>query len=209
MNIIYPIYKCFANQIFEGQKPFEFRRKLPADLKIGDKVYIYEPAKKGGRKMVVGEFTVGGFFKSDYRLGCVPFLEYFCRHIMKNDDYANKFARAFQVDMPDYKAGTPMMFALDVDSIDYIERTGQWPPLNVYDTNQYELRRETQKVMEKCDDWLMKIGFYNEYEESTYDYAIIVKNPIRYDIPRQLKDFTKKDSSSVKNAPQSFVYVLN
>ena len=209
MNIIYPIYKCFTDQIFDGAKPFEFRRKLPNELKTGDKIYIYEPVKKGGSKMVVGEFTVGEIFECNYYLGCVPFMEYYCRHILKNDDYADKFARAFKLNLDGYKKGAPMNFALDVESIEYMEQTGNWPKLRINDDNQKKLRWENQMTMEKCDRWLGKIGFYNEYDESTYNFAITIVNPVRYENPKPLSDFIKKDSTCVNKAPQGFVYVVN
>ena len=79
IGFMYPIYKVFNCLIFDdfilkleepsyGIKPgktvlcrksFEFRTKLPKELKTGTKIYIYEPVKRGGCKKVVGEFTVG------------------------------------------------------------------------------------------------------------------------------------------------------
>ena len=209
MNIIYHIYKCFADQIFDGKKPFEFRKKLPSDLTIGDKVYIYEPVKKGGSKKIVGEFTVGEIFNCDYYLGCIPFMVYFCRNVLKNEEYAKKFERAFAIDLPEYKNGVAMNFALDEEAVEYMEKYQKYPKLNVYSDKQHKIRWENQMTMEKCDRWLKEIGFYNEYDESTYNRAIVIKNPIRYSEPKELSEFIKKDGTPVTKAPQGFVYVLN
>ena len=66
MAIMYPIYNIWNNRIFEGdvlylhnkvgekgryvkyRKDFEFRTRLPKNLKAGDKVYIYEKQKVDG-----------------------------------------------------------------------------------------------------------------------------------------------------------------
>lgn len=132
MNIIYPIYKCFNDQIFSGKKPFEFRTKLPKELTTGTKVYIYEPVKNGGSKMVVGEFTVGEIFDCNYFLGCIPFMVYFCRNILKNEDYARKFERAFAIDLPEHKKGTAMNFALDEEAVAYMEKYHTCPKISYF-----------------------------------------------------------------------------
>lgn len=210
-NIIYPIYKCFNDQIFSGKKPFEFRTKLPNELSIGSKVYIYEPAKHGGSKMVVGEFTVGEIFDCNYFLGCIPFMVYFCRNVLKNEDYAKKFERTFVIDLPEYKKGTAMNFAFDDDAVEYMEKYHKYPKISYfsYDDNRRKSRWENQMAMEKCDRWLREIGFYNECDESYYNYSITIVNPIRYETPKPLSDFIKKDGTPVASAPQGFVYVTN
>lgn len=208
-SVMYPIYKCFADQILNGEKPFEFRTNLPKDLKRGEKVYIYEPAKKGGSKMVVGEFVVGDVFDCDYFLGCIPFMVYFCKYVLKNDEYAKKFERAMAIDLPEYKKGTPVNFALDEDAVEYMEKYKKYPKINPYSDSQRKLRWENQMVMEKCDRWLKKIGFYNECDESYYNYAITIVNPKRYEVPKPLTDFIKRDGNVVTSAPQGFVYVVN
>lgn len=209
MNLIYPIYKIFADQIFDGKKPFEFRTKLPKEMQVGDKIYIYEPAKKGGCQMIVGEFTVGEIFDCNYFLGCIPFMVYFCRNVLQNEEYAKKFERAFAIDLPEYKRGVPMSFALDDEAVEYMEKYHKYPKHNPYSDKQHKIRWENQMAMEKCDRWLTEIGFYNDFCESYYEKAITIVNPIRYAEPKPLTDFIKKDGTCVSKAPQGFVYVIN
>ena len=203
-GIIYPIHKCFNDLIFNRVKTFEFRTRIPKNLTTGTKIYIYETAKQGGCKMVVGEFTVGNIIDTNYRLGACPFLPYFYRNIVKDEDYAQKFEKALSLSMPNYVKGTAVNFALDDKSIAYIEQTGEYPPYHIQTPGGYD---KTGKAMSACDDWLKKIGFYNDCEESYYNFAYEILNPVRYATPKNLNEFTKLDGTPVKKAPQSFVYV--
>lgn len=46
-----------------------------------------------------------------------------------------------------------------------------------------------------------KKSFYEYFKNSEYAYAIKIKNVIKYDIPKDLRDF------GIKKAPQSFCYI--
>lgn len=46
-----------------------------------------------------------------------------------------------------------------------------------------------------------KKSFYEYFKNSEYAYAIKIKDVIKYDIPKDLKDF------GIKKAPQSFCYI--
>jgi predicted transcriptional regulator len=227
MAIMYPIYGIWNDRIFEGdvlylqngvgqkgkhvryRKEFEFRTRLPKDLKTGDKVYIYEPKKHYGAGKVVGEFTVGEIFKCDYPFGAFPFIVHFCRNVLKNEDYAKKFERAVKTELPGYKKGYILKYALDDESMDWIEKNRTPPDIitYLYDKDRTEKLDESEKVWKWCDSWLRKIGFYSEMGESNYKFAIEIQNPIRYSDPKSLSDFTKINGSVVDKAPQSFMYV--
>lgn len=217
IGIIYPIYKVFNGLIFDNfvlrldknklittRKTFEFRTRLPKELETGTKIYIYEPAKKGGCRKVVGEFQVGKILNCDYHIGSYPFMPYFCRNVLKNEEYAEKFETALHAEMPDFKAGTAINFALDENSMKIIEKTGRYP--DFIEQNQNKVKK-TREIIEQCDQWLSKLGFYNEYSESNYKYALETVNPIRYETPKELSEFTKLDGTPVLKAPQGFVYV--
>ena len=191
------------------KKPFEFKTRLPKALKEGDKVYIYEPKRNKGCGQVIGEFTAGKIFKCDYPMGAFPFISYFCEHVVQNSDYARKFDKAFNTEMRGYKQGYIMKYALDEESVDHIAKYGVPPDLvdYLYDKERYSKIEESQMIWEWCDDWLRKIGFYNEFGESFYEYAITVVDPVLYDTPKPITDFHKEDGSVVEKAPQSFMYV--
>lgn len=227
MSIMYPIYSIWNSRIFEGdvlclqngvgqkckcvkyRKDFEFRTKLPKDLKAGDKVYIYEPKKHGGSGKVVGEFTVGQIFPCDYPFGAFPFIVHFCRNVLKNEDYAKKFERAVKAELPGFKRGYILKYALDDESMSWIETHKEPPDIvsYLYDKNRTENLDESEKVWKWTDSWLSACGYYNEFGESNYKYALEILNPIRYEVHKDLSDFAKLNGEVVDKAPQSFVYV--
>lgn len=209
MAIMYPIYNTWNNLIFNGEKPFEFRTRLPKNLTTGTKVYIYEPVKNHGLGKVVGEFIVGDIMRCDYAIGAWPFLPYYCRNILKNDDYAKKFERALNVPETGYKKGSEVKFAFDDELMNYIFQHETWPPVEmyVYDKTKVANIDEADRVIDLCDRWLESNGFYNDFLESNYKFALEILRPVRYDAPRNLTDFTKMDGNVVEKAPQSFVYV--
>lgn len=227
MAIIYPIYNIWNNRIFEGdilylqnevgqkskhvkyRKEFEFRTRLPKNLKTGDKVYVYEPKKHSGSGKVIGEFTVGEIINCDYPFGAFPFIVHFCRNVLKNEDYAKKFERAVQTELPEFKKGYILKYALDDVSIDYIEKYGKAPEIidYLYDKKRCESLDESEKIWKWTDAWLTAQGFYPNTGESNYNFALTVMSATRYDIPKDLTEFEKLDGCLVEKAPQSFVYV--
>lgn len=219
MAILYPIYNrwnelIFHNKIFLSRnnktivtrKCFEFRTRLPKNLTTGIKVYIYEPARYGGCRKVVGEFTVGNIIRTDYHIGCYAFLPYFCENILNKPEYAEKFEKALRIDIPNYKKGVSVEFALCPECFNYLVTNHKWPPFSMSYAENSEYK-QTQEIIRLCDDWLMKMGFYNEYGESNYQYAYEILNPVLYDNPKPLSDFQKLDGAVLTKAPQSFVYV--
>jgi hypothetical protein len=178
-------------------------------LSPGDKAYIYEPKKHGGSSKVVGEFTVGEIIPCDYPFGAYAFIVYFCRNVLKNEDYAEKFERAVKTELPGYKKGYTLKYALDDESMDHIRKYGTPPDIcdYLYDKERCAKLDESERVWKWCDEWLRKIGFFNSCGESNYNYAIQILNPVQYRNPKNLSEFTKMDGSLVEKAPQSFVYV--
>jgi predicted transcriptional regulator len=227
MAIMYPIYMLWNHRIFEGdvlylqngvgqkgkhiryRKDFEFRTRLPKDLKTGDKVYIYEPKKYGGSGKIVGEFTVGDIVSCDYPFGAFPFIVHFCRNVLKNEEYAKKFERAVKTELPGFKKGYILKYALDDESMDHIRKYGTPPDIcdYLYDKDRCANLDESEKIWKWCDEWLRKIGYYNECGESNYKYAIQILNPVQFSNPKDLSDFTRLDGTVIEKAPQSFVYV--
>lgn len=227
MAIIYPIYMLWNHRIFEGdvlylqngvgqkgkhiryRKDFEFRTRLPKDLKTGDKVYVYEPKKHHGSGKVIGEFTVGEIIKCDCAFGAFHFIVHFCRNVLKNEDYAKKFERAVRTELPGFKKGYVLKYALDDESMDWIEKTGTPPDIASYlhDKKRCEKLDESEKVWKWTDEYLTSMGFYSNTGESNYKFVLTIMNPIRYETHKNLSEFTKMDGSVVEKAPQSFVYV--
>lgn len=229
MAVIFPIYNKWNRLFFEEsieempvpigdtthkryvryRKDFEFKVKLPLYLKEGDIVYIYEPKKHGGKGQIVGQFTAGPMVACGAPFGAFSFIVHFCRHILKNEEYANKFEKAVNTSLPGYKLGTVLKYALDEDSMDEIRKYEQIPSASdyIFDKERIKNIEEAELIWKWCDIWMEKIGYYNSYGESNYKVALTVVNPIKYDTPKPLSDFRKLDGGIVEKAPQSFMYV--
>lgn len=54
MDVIYSIRKPYTDMIFTGVKPIELRKKIPAKLEIGSKIFIYETKYKNGIGKIKG-----------------------------------------------------------------------------------------------------------------------------------------------------------
>jgi predicted transcriptional regulator len=227
MAIMYPIYKIWNDRIFDGdildfrdsrtktgklcryKKDFEFRTRLPKNLKTGDKVYIYEPKKHSGSGKVVGEFTVGEIIPCNYPFGAYPFIVHFCRNVLKNEEYAEKFEKAVKTELPNYKKGYVLKYALDDESMNCIKQYGHTPDISSYlfDKIRCENLDESERVWKWCDEYLRQCGFYSDTGESNYKFAMTIINPIRYQIPKSLCEFEKINGGAIEKSPQSFVYV--
>ena len=227
--VMYPIYKDFDDVIFNQfvldlknnrnrklnigrkimcQKNFEFRSKLPKKLELGTKIYVYEPKKFHGCGKVVGEFTVGEIIDCSYPIGAYPFLPYFCKQVLGNKDFADKFKVALKTTMQNYQKGTAVEFALHDDLIKQIQETGgEYPDPYKMSLDDFRKKDLTKQVIGQCDEWVTKMRFYNDMLESNYKYALEIINPIKYNKPKELYEFEKLDGSVVLKGPQSFVYV--
>lgn len=220
MDILYSLHKVWCDKIFDGTKTIEFRTKLPKELKCGTTLYLYETSKNGGCQKVVGECKVDYIINvlSENNewpyIGCVPFLEYYFRNINKNDVVADKYketASRFK-NFKKYKYGYVLKYAFCEDELNYIEKTGDtidtWkiPDFNYVKKllDEFDI---SEKYMQEVDDWLEKIGFYNEYGETQYKYGIVLKDIKKYKTPISLCKFKDKDGKIVKRPPQSYMYV--
>lgn len=56
MDILLSIKPKYAQMIYDGTKRYEYRRRMPRKLNVGDTVYLYETAPV---KAVTGYFIVG------------------------------------------------------------------------------------------------------------------------------------------------------
>ena len=226
LAVMYALYKDWTEMILSGLKPLEFRTQLPNKLAIGTKIYLYETKKRGGAGAVVGECTVKSIInvlsdKGQWPIvGCYPFIEYYLRNIKKDNAAADHFCKINNEfkDNKRYRWGfiTPYIYS-DIQ-LDHLRRTGELPDLFDYNPmtqkdmdklNKIFADKEKGSALEhECDDWLTKIGFYNEYDETNYKYALELGDIIRYDAPKSISQFIRQDGSTMKDPPQSFCYTL-
>lgn len=221
MNIIYALHKCWCDKIFDGSKPIEFRTKLPKNLKSGTKLYLYETAKNNGARAIVGECVV------DYIIpvlsstknnkwpicGAYPFIDYYFEHIKGDKEIAEhyrKLKKEFDA-YENYRYGFILNYAFCEEELTSLRTTGSL--IDTFKISDYDLVKKIidkndigNKRIEECDNWLSKIGYYNEFDETYYQYGIVLKDIKKYDTPKPIGDFKNKDGEQIKFAPQSFIY---
>ena len=223
MNIILPVHKKWCDKILSGEKPFDFRTKIPKELNIGDKIYLNKKKKNGGSGKIVGNCKVEEFIRLTDKNGKYPcfgayfFIDYYFEKIVKDKNIAEKFKsvkKEFDGKFEQYKFGFIINYALCDKELEHIRKTGrpidtfrQFPFANDKTLQQIlEENEKTNKCIVACDEWLSKIGFYDEYDESKWNYAIKICDVEKYDEPYKITELTDKNHYYFKKAPQSFAY---
>lgn len=221
MNILLPLYKKWSEMILAGEKPLEFRTRLPKDFEVGTTIYLYETLKNGGCGRVVGECRVNQILNVQNKagkwptFGAYPFIDYYYEHVACDKEKAEHLRRIkeqFADKFPRYKYGFILQYAFSEDNLNNILQNGEpidtWKIMDIKKVHKILDDIELgNKAIEECDKWLTKIGFYNEMEESYYKYGIELTNIVRYPTPKSLSDFTDRHGMPIKKAPQSFQYV--
>ena len=219
MNVMYSLYKHWCDMILSGEKPLEFRTKLPKNLKPGTKIYLYETRKHGGAGAVVGECTVQDIIpvlSEDGKwpiCGNFPFLEYYCETIIKDEamaEHIHKCKEEFKGKPKHYRYGYITKYMFSPESLDSIRQTGE--PMDIMQLNIKERDKllkdfeVADKLERACDEWLEHIGFYNEYGETNYRYGLVLSNPVRYETPKPIIDFQYSNGETIQTPPQSYCY---
>lgn len=204
MDIIISMRKCWADMIFNGEKPFEFRNFNPLNFSLDDNIFIYESKANGGSGKVVGYFKTDSIL--DLESGFVEryFLPYFCKYILKDEESAKQFELASKISLTNYTAGVAILFALDKNAVEFMEKNNDWPPFEI--TNAAD-RFKTENIISLCDEWLTKIGFFNSCGETNYKKSIRIINPIKFDEPISLDKFQNVEGEKISRAPQSWQYI--
>ena len=212
MDILMSVHKKYLSEIFAGNKPFEFRNVLPKNLSKGDTIYFYETSKNGGCKKIVGEAKIKDFHfllnsEGEYPLlGAYNFIDFWCENFLHNSVYAEQFRLCKKYNLTNYKYGSQIDFALSYFCMKYIMQD-EWPPIEITMLpNVIKERKMANDLLKECDRWLRKIGFYNEYDESYWKYAIEINNIKKYDFPISLAAFTDNRGNIIKGPPQSWMY---
>ena len=220
MDIIVSLHKNWSQQILEGQKTIEFRSRLPKEIKSGTTMYFYESSKNGGARKVVGQCEV------DYIIsvvsptggwplyGAFPFIDYYFREIEKDTITANHFREIieeFDNKKYPYRYGYSLCYAFSPIELNSLKNTGKLIDLtaNIDYKLINQLSKEKEKsetYIQKCDQWLTEIGFYDDGGESKYKYGIVLKNIEKYDEPLPLESFLDKRGNVIMKAPQSWMY---
>ena len=214
MNCILSIQKKYADLIFDGIKPFEFRNVLPK-LKKNDVVFLYETKKTGCGK-IVGFFTVDSIHKIDYnntKIGTYLFIDTYAK-MFCSEKVQESVRKVKNVELENYYNSYALDFLFEDDIVEKMIETHQPPQREFAQKTQEELKKynnlkqKQTNFLRDCDNWLTKIGFYNENQESTWKYQINIKNSLRFQKPRDIEQFRLKNGEKLTKGPQSFCYVL-
>ena len=219
--VMYSLYKPWCDKIFSGEKSIEFRTKLPKELGVGTKIYLYETKKHNGTGCVVGECTVKDIIPVLSKrgkwptYGCYPFIEYYCENIVgdfETADHIRKIKEEFEDKFTNYKHGYILHYMFCEDNLNEIRKSGQ--PIDTWKIFDYDYVRKildelemADKIIESCDDWLMDIGYYNDMLESYYKWGLVLSNVVQYDEPIPLSMMLDKNREKIVRPPQSYCYV--
>jgi predicted transcriptional regulator len=205
--------------ILNGEKTIEFRTRLPKNMHSGTTIYIYETANKGGSKKVVGECKVDYIIpvlnenKKWPIYGAYPFIDYFFENIKGDKEKAEHYKKLKEeFDKYDkYRYGFILGYAFSEYELESLRKEGTfvdtWKIFDtklvrkIIDDNDY-----SNKQIEECDNWLRKIGFYNDFEESYYEYGIVLKDVVKYNVPKELSEFIGTNNEKITRPPQSWMY---
>ena len=212
MDILMSLHKKWANKLLDGSKILEFRKRIGKDFKVGDIVYIYETGKNGGKKQIVGDFTIKSIVKIDQSSGCGTYdlLPYYCKNVLKDLDALEAVMKAYSIELSHYKDSIKLSYIYNVNFLEALRDTDNFPfLLNLSREEQnayYEGQEKTKKLIDSCEDWLRNIGYYNEFEETYYNYYLEVENVHKYENSLSLDNFLNKENKPITVAPQSWCY---
>lgn len=212
MNCIFSIDKNFSDLIFNKTKPMEFRNVLPK-IEVGDKIFIYE-TKKHGCGMVVGYFTVKSFGKIPHsKVGTYIYIDTYA-DMFCDDETKRLIKKAKSIELKGYYNSLTLDYIFMEDKLDFMLETHTCPKTDFSLSREEWLkenaaREKNHKLSEDCDNWLSKIGFYDEYDEANWKYHIWVDKVEKFDTPIPITEFSLLDGRPLKAAPQSFCYTSN
>lgn len=215
MNAIFSLYKDFTNLILSGEKDLEFRNK---NIKVnkGDKIYMYETKKNGGRGKVVGYFVVEEMVEiPKHKLGCYNFLLHYAIKKGLKEETISQIKKALSIDLECYDNSIVTNYLFDEEYLNFLIENKRPMTFNesfersLKDPSFYnKLSKRSDDYCKEVDAWLSKIGFYNQYDESTWKYYIKISSYKKFEKPLNISDFRLINGECLKVAPQSFCYTL-
>ena len=212
MNCMITMSKEYIDLIFNGKKPFDFKNVSPK-LKEDDKVYLFDSSQKKVR----GYYTVKDISEINHKkikIGTYLFIDIFAK-IFCDEKIQKSVNKAKQVEFENYYNSYVLEFLFMDDLIEEMIKTHKPPIIDYWKMNQDEMKEYNQmrqkqtEFCKACDEWLKKIGFYNEYDESTWKYQINIKNVVKFEKPIDVNKFQLRNGNYITNGPQNFYYIKN
>ena len=202
MSVLMPLYNKWINMIFSGEKTLEFRSRIGKDFKPGTIIYLYESAKNGGCKKVVGQCTIKDIKKIEHsKCDTVFFMAYFLNNILKNKYYLDKWKEVYAFKLDNYDDRIKLSNILCLDYLQALQNGEKFE----YTSDALKRKDVSAQISNDCDEWLYKIGYWNAWGETNYNYAIELCDVIKYEKPISLQEFTN-NGKIIERAPQSWCY---
>lgn len=232
MDVLFSVKNKWTSLIKNNEKCYEFRKKLPKHLNINDKIYIYETGYKNGSKKVIGEAIVKKIIpiavaETNSRLGCYPFLKFFINNIAVFDSEEEKeivktnIDKIYKTNITGYYQESMLHFLFLTEHLDNMIKKDNPDAINIYNMikkdnqedfeNYRKMKFKAQLLLEQCDNWLNKMGFYYsegyQDDETSWKYAIYFENFKLYSKPKDINQFINSNNKNLTVAPQSWCYV--
>ena len=210
MNCMITMQKEYIDLIFNGKKPFDFKNVSPK-LKEDDKVYLFDSSQKKVR----GYYTVKDISEINHKklkIGTYLFIDTFAK-MFCDEKIQKSVNKAKQVEFEDYYNSYVLEFLFMDDLIEEMIKTHKPPvqdfwKMNKEEMKEYNLIKKMQtEFLSYCDNWLTQIGFYNEYDESTWKYKIDIKKVVKFEQPLDINQFQKMNGTYLKTNPKNFCYI--
>lgn len=203
---LFPIHKKFTEMIFSGKKDLEFRN-VRTKLVPGDRIFVYETKRDGGKGMVTGYFTCGDIKEIPHHLiGTYPMIGHYAEKFGTEDEREH-IKEALKVNLKHHDNCLILDYLFDDTAIRIMQETGEPPNSFEFHTGWEEIRQKATTFVYACDRWLKDIGYYNQMDESSWKWQIEIKNPVLLDEGIPINNLFLKTGKPMERAPQSFCYI--
>jgi hypothetical protein len=216
MNTIFSIRNNFTEQIFNGNKPLEFRNSIGKDVEANSTIYIYETKRNSGAGSVIGSVRIKSIIDIPWhRVGTYFILPYYVQ-LFGSEEEKEAVEKGMKVDLLDYDNSLILSYLFNDRILDYIEINKDIP--NACEDAHYfyqfgreykDRDRKAKVLCNKCDEWAEQIGFYDSSGSSFWKYAIELIEPNLFDQGIPISEFKGRDGNFLTKAPQSWCYTLH
>lgn len=213
MNAIFSVNNTITSKIFNNENIFLFKDPFPKNINKDDIIYLFENRQNDGKRMIVGEVLFDEIMElhpngEKPMFGAWNFIDYYMETIEKDIIKADLFREAKKHNLPEYKFGCLIGYALSPYYMEQIKK-GKYPKYNFRETKENDLAKQGDRYIEKCDRWLREIGYYNDDDCAYWEKAIKIKSPIKYPYLIPINEFRNKNGEAIIKEPKNWIYTIN
>ena len=201
MDILMSVRKHWIDLIKSGEKTLEFRTRIGKEYKVGSTIYMYESGQDGAKKITCSAKIKSITQIQHQKCDTVLFVDYYLENVLKNEDYLKEWQKTKEIELKNYNNLIKLMNMFCSDYIKLLSEDRK----NEYEYTPENIERQdlSDKISTDIDNWLCKIGYYNDEGETNYNYAIELCDV--KSVEYELSDFTC-NGKVVTRPPQSYLY---